>query len=71
MIVFVVISNMIITAEAEPIMITVSSTMNKVIFDGKWTYGTEWKQSSLNTISYNDGTLMQLRTAHQENFIMC
>ncbi|OLE40492.1 MAG: hypothetical protein AUG16_04010 [Thaumarchaeota archaeon 13_1_20CM_2_39_20] len=60
---------MIITAEAEPIMITVSSTMNKVIFDGKWTYGTEWKQSSLNTISYNDGTLMQLRTAHQENFI--
>lgn len=53
----------------EPIMITISSTMDKVIFDGKWTFYTEWKQSSLNTISYDDGTQIQLRTAHQENFI--
>lgn len=53
----------------EPIMITSSDTMNKVIFDGKWTFYAEWKQSSLNTISYNDGTLINLRTAHQGNFI--
>ena len=54
---------------SEPIMITVSSTMDKIIFDGKWTFYTEWKQSSLNTISYNDSTLIQLRSAHQGNFI--
>ena len=53
----------------EPIMITSSGTMDKVIFDGKWTFTTEWKQSSLTTISYNDGTLINLRTAHQGNFI--
>lgn len=54
---------------SELVMITVSPTMDKVIFDGKWTFYTEWKQSSLNTISYNDGTLIQLRSAHQDNFI--
>lgn len=54
---------------SEPIMITVSTTMDKVIFDGKWTFYTEWKQSSLNTISFSDGTLVQLRSAHQGNFI--
>lgn len=54
---------------SEPIMITISPTMDKVIFDGKWTFLTEWKQSSLNTISYNDSTLIQLRSAHQDNFI--
>lgn len=43
--------------------------MNKVIFDGKWTFYTEWKRSSLNSLIYNDGTNIQLRTAHQENFI--
>lgn len=54
---------------SEPIMITISSTMNKINFDGKWTFYTEWKQSSLNTISYTDGTQIQLRTSHQDNFI--
>ncbi len=53
----------------EPVMITISSTMDKINFDGKWTFYTEWKQSSLNTISYADGTQIQLRTAHQDNFI--
>ena len=58
------------TAKAsEPIMITVSGAMDKVIFDGKWTYYLEWKPTSLNTISYSDGTLIQLRSAHQDNFI--
>ena len=54
---------------AEPIMITISSDMNKIIFDGKWTFTTEWKRSSFNTFSYDDGTIIQLRTAHQDNFI--
>ncbi len=56
-------------AATEPIMITISSDMNKIIFDGKWTFYTEWKRSSLNTLSYNDSALIQLRTAHQDNFI--
>ena len=50
-------------------MITLSEGMNQVIFDGKWTFYTEWKPSSLNTISYSDGTLIQLRSAHHDNFI--
>ena len=56
-------------ATAEPIMITISDNMNKIIFDGKWTHETEWKRSSLDTLSYEDGTTIQLRTAHQDNFI--
>jgi hypothetical protein len=43
--------------------------MNKVIFDGKWTFYTEWKHSSLDTLTYDDGTVIELRTAHQDNFI--
>jgi hypothetical protein len=53
----------------EPIMITASDAMDKVIFDGKWTFYSEWKESSLNTISYNDGTFINLRSAHQGNYI--
>jgi hypothetical protein len=56
-------------AATEPIMITISSDMHKIIFDGKWTFYTEWKRSSLNTLTYNDSALIQLRTAHQDNFI--
>lgn len=54
---------------AEQIMITVSNDMNKIIFDGRWTHQTEWKHSSLDTLSYADGSTIQLRTAHQDNFI--
>jgi hypothetical protein len=53
----------------EPIMITQSPDINNVIFDGKWTFEKEWKRSSLNTLRYDDGTVIQLRTAHQDNFI--
>ena len=52
----------------EPILITVSEDMDKIIFDGKWTYYTEWKKSSLNTISYNEADI-KLRTAHQNDYI--
>lgn len=54
---------------SEPIMITISDKMNDVIFDGRWTNKGEWKNSSLDTLSYSDNTAIQLRTAHQRNFI--
>jgi hypothetical protein len=53
----------------EPIPITMSHTMDEVIFDGKWTHGSEWKASSLNTYIYDDDTQIILRSAHQENFV--
>jgi hypothetical protein len=43
--------------------------MDNVIWNGKWTFYDEWKESSLYTLSYNDGTFMQLRTAYEGNFI--
>ena len=53
----------------EPIMITVSADRDNVIFDGKWTFYREWKGSSLDTINFVDGSIIELRTAHQGNFI--
>ena len=55
-------------SSTEPILITISPDMEKVIFDGKWTFVTEWKPSSLTTIVI-DGKQIILRTAHFENFI--
>lgn len=52
----------------EPILISISSSMGEVVFDGKWTNELEWKQSSWDTISTHDGTL-HIRTAHQGDFI--
>jgi hypothetical protein len=44
--------------------------MNKVTFDGKWSFQTEWKQSSLNEYDYdNSQTTVILRTAHQDDFV--
>ena len=57
------------SAQTTPIMITISDNMDKVIFDGRWSHVTEWKRSGLDTFSYDDGTIIQLRTAHQDNFI--
>ncbi|MDE1725781.1 MAG: hypothetical protein KGH89_00775 [Thaumarchaeota archaeon] len=53
----------------EPIMITLSTHMNNVVFDGKWSFTEEWKASSLNNFFYDDGTEIELRSAHQDNFI--
>ena len=53
---------------SEPIMITKSNDMDKVIFDGKWTTEREWKKSSWNELKY-DGRIIHLRTAHQGEFI--
>lgn len=53
----------------DQVLITKSGSMDQIIFDGKWTFYTEWKYSSLNELSYQDGTTFELRTAHQGNFI--
>jgi len=54
---------------AEQIPITRSVLMNDITWNGKWTSYEEWKATSQYTLSYDDGTSMQLRTAHQGNFI--
>lgn len=53
----------------ESIPITLSNTMDKIIFDGKWTHEFEWKASSLNEYRYDDDTQIILRTAHQGDFV--
>ena len=53
---------------SEPILITISPAMEDVIFDGKWTFLTEWKPTSLTTTSFDNSQIF-LRTAHFENFI--
>src|SRR5579863_7008852 len=53
-----------IVATANSIPITISSSMKDVIFDGKWTFTREWKESS--QAGFGAGTI---RVAHFENFI--
>ncbi|NIP61745.1 MAG: hypothetical protein GWO15_02960 [Nitrosopumilaceae archaeon] len=72
LIVFILFSGYILTAysqEHETIMITKSEEMNKVSFDGKWSFVTEWKRSSQERMRYDNGTEIQLRIAHQDNFV--
>ncbi len=56
------------SVSAQSIPITQSSSMDKVIFDGKWTFPQEWKQSSYDEIQ-TESEIIPLRTAHQGNFI--
>lgn len=56
------------SAYAQSIPITISGAMNNVIFDGKWTFVREWKESSLTEMQTED-SIIYIRTAHQENFI--
>jgi len=53
---------------AQSIPITISNAMEKVIFDGKWTFPLEWKKSSYDSIR-NNSTIHVLRSAHQDEFI--
>lgn len=53
-----------IVATANSIPITISSSMKDVIFDGKWTFTREWKESS--QAGFSAGTI---RVAHYENFV--
>ena len=57
-------------AISEPILITISPSMEHVIFDGKWTNYLEWKQSSHNMYAYDNGEMIiHLRTAHFGDYI--
>jgi len=52
----------------EQFFITQSSQMDDIIFDGKWTFETEWKESSIKEIQSSDG-ITYLRVAHQDDFV--
>jgi len=49
---------------SEQIPISYSEKMTEVIFDGKWSFFSEWKNSSLNEL---DG--LKIRSAHQGDFV--
>ncbi|MBI4131608.1 MAG: hypothetical protein HY476_03865 [Nitrosarchaeum sp.] len=51
------------------ILITKSNSMKEINFDGKWTFYSEWKQTSWNPIKSGENTVFHLRTAHQGDFI--
>jgi len=54
----------------EQIPITLSSTIDKVQLDGKWSFETEWKQTSLNNYYFDNGnTLIILRSAHHGDYV--
>jgi len=52
----------------EPILFPQSSTTDKIIFDGKWSFKTEWKESSVTEI-YTEGDSIYLRISHQDEFV--
>ena len=52
----------------DPIKITISDTLDDVIFDGAWSFGHEWKASTLDEFRFNDDDLV-LRTAHQDDYM--
>jgi len=56
-------------AENEPVMITISNDRENIIFDGKWSNLSEWKQSSLDELMFDNQNKIILRTAHQGDFI--
>ena len=54
-------------AQAQSIPITYSPPMDKVQFDGKWSFYEEWKPTSLDNMG--EPALIYIRTAHLDNFI--
>ncbi len=52
----------------EPIKITISNTLHNVQFDGEWTFGSEWKNSSYAKFEYDQTDAIILRTAHENKF---
>jgi len=57
---------------AEQIFISVTGAADIIIFDGKWTSTPEWKQSSEEKLTFDDGSKMAFRISHNyENiFVM-
>ena len=53
---------------AQTIPITISSRMNNVTFDGKWSFTQEWKESSLTQMGESSNPIY-LRTAHWQNYV--
>ena len=53
----------------QSILITYSGKMDNVVFDGKWTDGLEWKESSWDKLSSPNGDTLHIRSAHQGDFI--
>jgi len=52
--------------QEEPIFITISTHLDEIEWDGKWTYNKEWKQSSQNLL-VQEGNKIWIRSAHFEN----
>lgn len=48
----------------DQIPISISGKMTDVVFDGKWTFFSEWKNSSLNELGG-----LKIRSAHQGDFV--
>lgn len=51
-------------SHGEQIFITLGTNLDKIIFDGKWTFTQEWKGSSENVVKFDDGHSFSIRTAH-------
>ena len=66
---FILLWSLIPFSYAQTIPITISGTMDKVIFDGRWTFTKEWKASSYDKTLTADVQPIYIRTAHMENYI--
>jgi len=59
-----------VSALSDPILITISPSIENVTFDGRWTNNLEWKQSSYNAYTFDGGEMIvHLRTAHFGDYI--
>ena len=54
---------------AEEFFITQTNESDNIIFDGKWSFEREWKQSSLKEIQVNQKETVYLRISHQDEFV--
>ena len=52
----------------EPIKTVYSGSLHNVQFDGEWTFGSEWKNSSDTKFEYDQTDAIILRTAHEDKF---
>lgn len=66
--VFVLILQNIVVLSYGDVIVTLSSSMENIIFDGKWTFEREWKESGLFEISTEHGMII-LRTSHWQNYV--
>jgi len=52
------------SAFAEQIFITLREDADNTIFDGKWTFQQEWKNTSEDVITFDGGNKLAIRTGH-------